>query len=458
MRQNNHVKLNLFDNSAATVDANKISGIGFEYSANCSASWNVENHNYPAFITYYCQDINLSDGFATNPKDITSGRGYNVQLNNSNRCDSIRLVSRRCRHNFDSSGTSFFTVRESHAYSPIDNISQYTTHGIYEHDGEFINNYHYDGQNAYSIAQSGVAFGSQNRRVSIRGGRCNGVIKAENAKQFTMEGVEFYGVQTVEHEFAATEGTIIRDVEFNDVAQIRITVPSDITGTDGIPSIADSIIFDNVDFNDNLMRTTNLLGSVKFLRCKNFGLLSDSDLVDFPFNMTFEECDIDMVTGWELKPINDLIIKDSSLNLDASLSFSAGNSVYMSGGSLTSSNSNVRIKFNAPTVEAFGVVTSNSFGIFAEADCTKFNLTDIRSVNPDASHTSNQFTTEGTTDCAFCINGMNVDYTGSGNSVLFVNTGLQAIITGSYIEGIISHAGASVKSFAGNITPDTVLP
>lgn len=458
MRQNNHIKLNLYDNSPATIDAHKISGIGLEYSANCSASWNVENHNYPALITNYCQDIELSNGFATNPKDITSGRGYNCQLNNSQRINANNMVSRRCRHNWDASGASFCTLSNSYAYSPADNISQYTTHGIYEHDILFDNCYQFDGQNAFSIAQSGVAFGSQNRRVRIYGGRFNGLVKSENAKQFTMENVDFYGTQVAEHEFSATEGTLIKNVNFNTSAQIRITVPADITGTDGIPSITDSIIFENVDFNDNKMRTTDVLGSVKYLRCKNFGLLSDSDLTNYPYNVVFEECELDIIKGWEVKPINSLVMTDNTIDLDASISFSAGAYVQMTGGNINSSNSNIRLKFNAPVVKVDDVITENSVGIFAEADCTKFNLTNVKSINPDASHTSNQFTTEGTTDCAFVINGMNVDYTGSGKSILFVNTGLQAIITGSYIEGTISHAGATTKSFAGNITPDTVLP
>lgn len=458
MRQNNHVKLNLFDNSAATVDANKISGVGIYLSANCSVSWGVENHNFPACIVGFSQDIELTDGFGTNPKDITPGRGYNCQINNSNRVNGINLVSRNCRHNWDSSGSSYLTLRDSHAYAPIDNISQYTTHGIYEHDILVENCYHYDGQNAFSIAQSGIDFGSQTRRFTIRGGRFNGLIKSENAKQFTMEDVDFYGTEVAEHEFAATEGTIIRDVKFNTAAQIRITVPADITGTDGIPSINDSILFENVDFNNNPLRTTNLLGSVKFLRCKNFGILSDSDLVDFYQNMTFEECDMTLVTGWEVKPVNSLIITDCTIDIEIGLSFSAGGYVQFSGGSLISSNSAIRLKFDSPVVTATDVKTENTTGIFAINTCKKFNLIGHISTNPDASHTSNQFTTEGTTDCAFCINGMNLDYTGSGNSILFINTGLQAIITGSYIEGTISFAGASNSSFAGNITPDTVLP
>ena len=458
MRQGNHVKLNLIDNSTATIDSHKIAGIGFEYSSNCSASWTVENHNFPAFIAYYCQDISISDGYGIKPKDITSGRGYNAQFNNSNRCNSTRLISRQCRHNWDSSGSSFCTVRDSHAYAPVDNIAQYTTHGIYEHDIEFNNNYHYDGQNAYTIAQSGVAFGSQNRRIKIIGGRCNGLIKSENAKQFTMDGVEFYGTQTAEHEFAGTEGTVVRNIKFNTAAQIRITVPSDITGTDALPSINDSIVFENVDFNQNNIRTTDLLGSVKFLRCKNFGILSDSDLVDYYTSMSFEECFLDTISGWEVKSANSLIIEDCEIDLDASLSMSAGNSAYMKGGKLTSSNTNIRLKFNAPVITVDSTIVENSVGIFAEANCKKFNLTNVNSINPDANHSSNQFTTEGTTNCSFIINGMNTSYTGSGQSILFVNTGLQAIIAGSYIEGNILFGGATATSFAGNITPDTVLP
>ena len=460
MRQNNHIKLNLYDNSPATVDANKIAGVGMVYSAMCSASWEVSNHNYPAYINYYCQDVVLSDGYASNPKDITGGRGYNAQTNNSNRVHSERLVSRRCRHNWDSSGSSFCTVKDSHAYSPADNISQYTTHGIYEHDIDFINCYQYDGQNAYSIAQSGVAFGSQNRRVRILGGRCNGVVKSENVKQFTIDGVDFYGTQAVDHEFSGTEGTVIRNVKFNTVGTIRVTVPSDITGPDGIPAITDYTIFDNVDFNDNDVRTTNVKGSIEFLNnCKNFGIMSDSDLVDFPYNIKFEGCEIDIVTGWELRPVNDLKFIDNTIDIAASVSFSAGNIGYITGGELTSSASNARMKLNAPVVTAESVTTKNSVGIFAEANCKNFNLVNISSIEPDASHTSNQFTVEGTTDCTWILDGLNIKYTGSGNSVFFTNATLKAVLTGSYIEGNLQIGTiAQLVHANSNITPDTVLP
>ena len=458
MRQCNSININMYDDSQATDDANKIAGVGFKYSANCSASWVVENHTFPACIAYYSQDLFLHDGFATNPKNIDPGRGYNIQINKSNRVDCVRLISRNCRHNWDSSGSSYCTIRDSYAYEPVDNISQYTTHGIYEHDLLVENCYHFDGQNAFSIGQSGVAFGSQTKRFKIIGGRFNGVIKSENAKQFTMKDVSFYGEQVSEHEFAGTEGTLISNVNFQTVAQIRITVPTDITGPDGIPSIDDIITFENCDFNDNLLRTTDLKGSLTFKGCKNYGVLSDSDLIDYPYNITFDECQFDIVSGWELKPLNNLTIKGCEFTIDSSISFSAGNIAHLSGGCVTSAVSNARIKFNAPTVIANQVTTKNSVGIFAEANCKTFNLSDVTSIEPDAGHTSNQFTVEGTTDCTWTINGMNVKYEGSGNSILFVNATLLAVMAGSYVKGNIQVGAIAGSAFAGNITPDTVLP
>lgn len=460
MLKDNHFNMNIIDDSAATVDANKIAGVSFQYSANCSASWEVSNNNYAACTMALCQDMQLHDGTCNIPKDLASGRGYNVQISNSNRVDAIRLISRKCRHAWDLSGGSYCTIRDSYAYSPLDNIFQYTTHGIYEHDIVQENCYQLGGQNAISVAQSGIAFGSQTRRYHLVGGRYEGAIKTENAKQTLIKDVDQYGTwPTAETQFSTTEGTRIENVKFNDLNFIKISLPDVTTAPDGAGNATDFIEFVNCDFGANKIEMSKVTGSVYFDGCKNFGTVLDTDIDgDYCADVSFNNCELEITTSWELNPTNSVRFMDCDIDVVTSFEMVAGVYAHMTGCFLDSVNTNKRLKFNAPSVIASNCTTKNSVGIHATQNCKSFTLSNINCIEPDASHSSNQFTTESTTDCSFTLNGMNVKYTGSGNVIWFTNATLQAMMTGSYVEGTITIGTIADSIFAGNITPDTILP
>ena len=454
IRKNNVIKLNLVDNSAAVANENKISGIGLKYTVLTTATWRVSNNNFPACMVDMCADIIKKDGTCFNPKDISAGRGYNSQINNAQRVHCEDLISWRCRHNWDLTNAAYCTIKDSTAYSPTDNISQYTTHGSYEHDFLIEDCYQHDGQNAISIAQSGPEFGSINRRVTIRGGRYNGVAKLVNSKDTLVERVSFYGTQVSEFELSGTEGTIFRDVDFGTVFQVRIKESTEQGGPEGQSSDADFIRFDNVNFNNNITRYTGQRGAIEYLNCRNINTITVGSTPIAHHTLEFKRTPLTINSSWELQAVKHLKFEDCDIALTTFNTSNAGEEITMSGGSVTSNVVNTYMNFEAPSVSCSDVVTKKSAGFRAQPTCTNFSLTNIKSIEPDANHTTHQFTTSGDSNCHWTMSGMNIEYIGSGISLLFNSSSLSVAMSGSYVEGTIQENSRLKGSFSGNVTPN----
>lgn len=123
-------------NTETSSEFRMVSGVGAKYAKNLTVSINsITNGAFPAIITRQCQTITVVKSRCYNPRVTSAGKGYNIQLNNSNDFTVNNLKSHGARHTFDSSGSSNGEVNYAEDYNSAS--SSYVSHAQYDHDIKF---------------------------------------------------------------------------------------------------------------------------------------------------------------------------------------------------------------------------------------------------------------------------------------------------------------------------------
>lgn len=118
-----------------------------------------KDHPYPMVVAYYPRNVTVRDTTTNFPR--VPGSDHVVQFNNAYECHALRLRNISGRHVVDFSGGSYCSVRFCGETGTRNGA--FTTHGIFEHNLVFENNY-----GLLSFANSGEYYGSSCDMVTVK--------------------------------------------------------------------------------------------------------------------------------------------------------------------------------------------------------------------------------------------------------------------------------------------------
>jgi len=423
---------NFVDNSGAldAVLENKVSGVGYRYAYKCHAiNTTGENYSYPLNITKYVHTCHQIDAHAIRPRFTDAGQGYTVQVNEGIFCNTIRPVGEQVRHVIDYTGGGYNKVVEGRAVRTTTS-SQYSVHGMYEHDLEFIDCSMIQGDNSFAFADSGSSFGEAAKRMTIDGGRFSGRVKSQNVTDLTIKGgAEFLygGYSTNEIELGCNGTLRVEDVKFPYDTLVRTRPRATNPETIGDIHISRSVLPEEFRF-------TFHTGRVFIDDCEITGLAVSSA----PHSKSLK------VTG-------------GKVNLEGSWRVTTEESITFDGVDIeqASGTSNSRIVCEAPVVSGTDCTFYNGAGMFGSGSVVDvFILDGTKSVVPDASATSSQFALDDTTNARMIVSGCalladagalgvsdTLDPTGPGTT----NSNASITIADSYVEGDVRIDASFVK-------------
>lgn len=116
------------------------------------------NHPYPMVVTAMVRNVFVHDTETNFPR--VPGSDHVVQFNNAYECHARRLRNISGRHVVDFSGASYCSVRDCGETGTRNGA--FTTHGMFEHNLRFDNNY-----GLLSIANSGEYFGESADNITV---------------------------------------------------------------------------------------------------------------------------------------------------------------------------------------------------------------------------------------------------------------------------------------------------
>tara|TARA_R110000772_G_scaffold109646_4_gene212946 strand:- start:2244 stop:5306 length:3063 start_codon:yes stop_codon:yes gene_type:complete len=421
VRKNVNIKNFQFtDNSGATVAENEVAGVGFSYAHECNTD-NVEatNFAYPAVMLKFVHSCHQFDLRGIRPRIVGGGEGYTLQTNEGIFCTADRLIGEKVRHTYDYTGGGYNTVSRARA-TKSELSSQFTCHGMYEHDINIFDGEQIQGGNSFSIADSGVNFGEAAKRITIDGGSYSGRIKSQKATDLTLKGgVEFLygGYETNEIELGCNGTLRIEDVKFPANTLVRARPRQTNAEAIGDIHISRTVM-------PNEFRFTFHTGRVYIDDCEITKLANSSA----PYSKSLK------VTGGKVTLLDSWrITTDESVRFD-------GVDIIQTEGVIDS-----RIVGEAISVSATDCDFFNGAGFFGSGQVVKsFLLADCKSITPDADATSSQFVMEDTTDSTMIVSGCVLlandtavagSYVVDAVGVSTSNTDATLSISSSYIEG-----------------------
>ncbi len=372
---------NYVDNSGA-VDAvleNKVAGVGYRYAYNCHAiNTTGENFSYPLNITKYVHTCHQIDAKAIRPRFTDAGQGYVVQVNEGIFCNTIRPVGEQVRHVVDYTGGGYNTTEGGRGIRSVV-ASQYSFHGMYEHDITLKDCSQVQGDNAIAIAASGASFGEAAKRITIDGGRFSGRVKSQNVTDLTLKGgAEFLygGYSTNEIELGCNGELRIEDVKFPYGTLVRARP-----------------------------RATNPepIGDIHISR----SVFSEEFRFTFHTGMVFiDDCEITGLSGTSSPYMKALKVTGGKVNLEGSWRVITDESITFDGVDIVQpvGTSNSRIVCESPKVSCTGCTFYNGAGMFGSGNVVEtFILDGVKSVSPDASAASSQFSINNTVDARMVV-------------------------------------------------------
>ncbi|HDX2606466.1 TPA: hypothetical protein RN938_004839, partial [Escherichia coli] len=116
------------------------------------------NHPYPMVVTAMVRNVFVHDTETNFPR--VPGSDHVVQFNNAYECHARRLRNISGRHVVDFSGASYCSVRDCGETGTRNGA--FTTHGMFEHNLRFDNNY-----GLLSIANSGEYYGESADNITV---------------------------------------------------------------------------------------------------------------------------------------------------------------------------------------------------------------------------------------------------------------------------------------------------
>jgi hypothetical protein len=161
------------DSSGSTDPENMVSGVSMINAANSSVSvGQAYNTIYPVIFTSNTYNCKAHRSYLNRTRDTSAGRGYLVQWNKAHKAHNYKLLGHGGRHLID-------YTRAAHCTSLLcqsNDFQQYpyTLHGAYEHDISFTDCGNPSGKYAIALANAGVEFGQQSKRVTFSGGDWDG--------------------------------------------------------------------------------------------------------------------------------------------------------------------------------------------------------------------------------------------------------------------------------------------
>lgn len=432
VRKNITVKgFNYVDNSGAvdSVLENKVAGVGYRYAYNCHAiNTTGENYSYPLNILKFAHTCHQIDGKGIRPRFTTSGQGYTAQVNEGIFCHTIRPVGEQVRHVIDYTGGGYNKTIEGRAIREVIS-TQYSFHGMYEHDIELVDCTMVAGDNSITIADSGANFGEAAKRIVINGGRFSGRIKSQNATDLTLKGgAEFlYGNYDTNEIELGCNGTLrIEDVKFPYDTLVRARPRGNNPEPIGDIYISRSVLPEEFRF-------TFHTGRVFIDESEVTGLAVSSA----PHSESLK------VTG-------------GKVNLEGSWRVTCTEAITFDGVDViqASGTSNSRIVCEAPAVAVTDCTFYNGAGAFGSGSVVdSFIMSGVKSASPDASATSSQFALDDTTNARMIVTGcaLMADAAAVGNSYTIdpvgpgtTNTNAAMTLADSYIEGNVRIVDSAV--------------
>ena len=420
-RKNIKIKnFNFTDNSGATVAVNEVCGVGFSYAHKCNAE-NVQGENFafPVVMLKFVHACKQSYVDGIRPRLDGGGEGYTLQVNEGIFCEADHLTGEKVRHICDYTGGGYNKVSNSFA-TKSELSSQYSFHGMYEHDVEIIDCKQTQGGNSFSIADSGESFGEACKRVTINGGSSSGRIKSQNATDITLKGgVEFLygGYETNEIELGCNGTLRVEDTifPFNTLvrARPRQTNPEEI----GDIYISRSVLPEEFRFTFHTGR------------------------------VFIDECEITKLAASSAPYSKSLKVTGGKVNLESSWRITTDESVRFDGVDIAQDDlsNDSRIVGEAISVSATDCDFYNGAGFFGSGQTVKsFLLADCKSITPDSAATSSQFVMEDTTNSIMIVSGcvlladdavVSTSYVIDAVGVSSTNTGATLSMSNSYIEG-----------------------
>lgn len=223
------------------------------------------NTNLPAVNVYECQNIKINGYEAHNPRNISAGRGYTIQINRSSYFEVNKCVGWNTRHAFDISGASLGSINKTYGVRDNpDGSFTFTSHGEYEHDVTFNQCYDVGARISIALARSGIAFGAANKRIKLQDCTFSGLMFVENVDDLAMTDVTSTGTDTTRHRLGVRGNVVLERVKFASNARILVSRHNDITGA--VPDNFGTITFRDCHLPNDIRHSFHE-GSYKFDNC-----------------------------------------------------------------------------------------------------------------------------------------------------------------------------------------------
>ena len=422
VRSNITVKgFNYVDNSGALdgVLENKVAGVGYRYAYNCHAvDITGENYSYPLTITKFVHSCNQINPKGIRPRFTDAGQGYTTQINEGIFCETVNPVGEQVRHIIDYTGGGHNKVVGGRAIRTT-LTSQYSFHGMYEHDITVKDCTQVKGDNSIAVADSGAAFGEACKRLTIDGGHFSGRVKSQNATDFTIKNVEFLygGYSTNEIELGCNGTLRVEDTKFPYGTLVRARPRATNPETIGDIHMSRSLLPEEFRFTFHTGRV----------------FIDDSEITGLAVSSAPHSKSL-KVTGGKVT-----LEGSWRVTTDESITFDGVDIVQASG------TSDKRIVCEAPSISGTDCTFYNGAGMFGSGSVVDtFLLDGVNAIMPDASATSSQFSLDDTTNARMIVNGCVVmadaGAVGSSNTLdptgpAITNANASITIANSYIEG-----------------------